>query len=144
MISFKLSHNMLWTKAKSQMLAWLKSNGHLMRYWTMNFSRPILRAKLILCSHTALTRFDFLLLCTMRKYQGSLQKNWTQCFGMKTSLSWSPDLEIINISHFKWANPKLGRFSTFPYLKLEAKWRKNGTFYVVNCVNGFRNALNSL
>ena len=34
--------------------------------------------------------------------------------------------------------------SIFPYVKLEEKWRKNGSLRAVNCLNLFRNALNSL
>ena len=34
--------------------------------------------------------------------------------------------------------------SIFPYTKLEAKWRKNGSLCAVNCLNLFKNALNSL
>ena len=34
--------------------------------------------------------------------------------------------------------------SIFPYTKLEAKWRKNGSLCAVNCLNLFKIALNSL
>ena len=34
--------------------------------------------------------------------------------------------------------------SIFPYIKLVAKWRKNGSLCAVNCLNLFKNALYSL
>ena len=70
-----------------------------------------------------------------------LSKEW-DCFHLQSYPS-----VVKNSLRNKYFNLGLFRnwlISVFPYVKLGAKWRKNGTLSAVNCLNLFRNALNSL
>ena len=85
----------------------------------------------------------------------SRTSQWTRSIASTKKLSfiWDPfHLQTYSFLVWKPLRNKYFNFvlfrnwliSIFPYVKLQVKWRKNGTLYAVNCLNLFRIALNSL